>query len=172
MGRDIISLDDLTPNNLGVLKKIIQVTLPTTYPEQWVKDSLNSDQLVKIAYFSELPVGVIRAKSFNTQANTTTYESTQKYAVSTEIPNAVYIEAFGVLKEYRGLGIGKKMLAYLIEETKNRFVHQIVLHVHVGNKEAVEWYLQQGFEKVGELKDYYKEQGLGAPDALILSLAV
>lgn len=174
MGRDIISLDDLTVNNVGILRRITEVTLPTTYPDLWFESALNQDQLVKIAYFSELPVGIIRAKSFHTSTNDKidTFEGTQKFSISTEIPNAIYLEVFAVLESYRGLGIGTKLLNYLVEETKKRFVHEIILHVHVENKDAISWYLKHGFEQKGEVKDYYKEQKLQNPDALILSLKV
>ena len=58
MARDIIALDDLTPNNLGVLKKINEVTLPIKYPESWYKQILeSSNSIVQLAYYSELPVG-------------------------------------------------------------------------------------------------------------------
>lgn len=43
-----ISLDDLTPNNLGVLRRINSVVLPTTYSDTWYKDSLKVGELAKL----------------------------------------------------------------------------------------------------------------------------
>ncbi|KAK6458981.1 acyl-CoA N-acyltransferase [Scheffersomyces xylosifermentans] len=174
MGRDIVSLDDLTANNIGVFKKINQVTLPTSYPEQWYKDSLKTDQIVKLAYYSELPVGAIRAKTINSSHKFGSYENMLQQQLNPKIvPNAVYIEVFAVLEAYRGLGIGTKLLNYLIEETKKKFIHEVVLHVHVENTASLEWYLKHGFVKSDDiLKDYYKSQGLPNPDAFILSLTV
>ncbi|KAK6460091.1 acyl-CoA N-acyltransferase [Scheffersomyces coipomensis] len=174
MGRDIVSLDDLTVNNLGVFKKINEVVLPTSYPEQWYKDSLNADQIVKLAYYSELPVAAIKAKTINTSHKAGTYEHMQQQQINSKIiPNAVYIESFAVLPAYRGVGIGKKLLDFIIEETKNKFVHEILLHVHIDNKTTIEWYEKHGFIKDDDIvKDYYKAQGLENPDAYILTLKV
>lgn len=173
MPRDIISLDDLTSNNIGVFKKINEVSLPTTYPESWYKDSLNSDQIVKLAFYSELPVGAVKGKAINTTHKTDSYEVSQQLQLPSEaIPNAIYLESFAVLKAYRNLGIGAKLLEYVIAETKRRFIHEIMLHVHVENSQAIGWYLKHGFIKNGEVKEYYKEQGLSNPDAVILSIKV
>lgn len=174
MGRDIISLDDLTVNNIGVLKRINSSCLPTSYPDSWYESSLESGQIVKLAYYSELPVGAIRAKTINKAHNLNTYETTQQHKTGPSIiPNAVYIESFAVLKAYRNLGIGKKLLAYVIEETKKKFIHEITLHIHVENVFAQEWYEKQGFIKEETLvKDYYKEQGLPNPDAYVFTINV
>ncbi|CAH2350373.1 N-alpha-acetyltransferase Nat5p [[Candida] railenensis] len=182
MPREIISLDDLTPNNVGVLKKINQVTLPTTYPESWYKDALQSDQIVKLAFYSELPVGNIKAKaikfsskqSFENITNTKETASSGSDSQPKILPNAVYIETLAVLASYQNLGIGSKLLSFIIEETKTRFIHEIVLHVQSSNIKAIDWYLKKGFSKKEEVKDYYKDQGMeGADaDAFILSIEV
>lgn len=172
MGRDIITLDDLTDNNWGTFKKLVLVTLPTSYPESWYNDSLNSDQIVKIAFYSELPVGQVKGKLINSTHNIPNFEVSSARQVNSKIiPNAVYLESLSVLKAYRGLGIGSKLLAWVIEEAKLKFVHEVVLHVHVDNTEVIEWYKKKGFKQVGEkVVDYYKQQGLTNPDALVLSL--
>lgn len=172
MGRDIITLDDLTVNNLGTFKKLILVNLPTTYPESWYKDSLNSDQIVKIAFYSELPVGELKGKLINSSHNIPTFQVASSVQLNSKIiPNAVYLETLTVLEAYRGLGIGSKLLNFAIEEAKLKFVHEIVLHVHVDNTEAIEWYKKRGFTQIADkVINYYKEQGLENPDAIVLSL--
>lgn len=173
MPRDIIALDDLTQNNLGVFKIINQVTLPTSYSEQWYKDSLNTDQIMKLAFYSELPVGAIKGKAISTSRKGDSYEDSQQQQLPSDaVPNAVYLESFAVLEAYRNLGIGAKLLEYVIEETKRRFMHEILLHVHVENSEVIEWYSKHGFVKNDDVKDYYKEQGLSNPDAVVLSIKV
>lgn len=172
MGRDVITLDDLTPNNLGTFKKIVLVTLPTTYPESWYKDSLNSDQIVKLAFYSELPVGQIKGKLINSSHNIPSFEVSSSAQMNSKIvPNAVYLESLSVLEAYRELGIGSRLLDWAVEEAKLRFVHQIVLHVHVANTRAISWYEKKGFKLVGEpVIGYYKQQGLESPDAVTLAL--
>lgn len=172
MPRDIITLDDLTVNNLGTFKKLIQVTLPTNYPESWYRDSLDSDRIVKLAFYSELPVGEIKGKLINSSHNIPSFEVSSSVQLNSKIiPNAVYLESLSVLKAYRGLGIGSRLLEWAIEEAKLKFVHELVLHVHVDNTDAIDWYKKKGFKEIGEkVFDYYKQQGLTNPDAVILSL--
>lgn len=172
MGRSITSLDDVTSNNLGTLKKINTECLPTSYPVEWYKDLLNSDQISKLAYYSELPVGGVKAKLVNLSNELSSFDSvTNSKLVPKMVPNMVYIETFAVLKSYRNLGIGKQLLEFLIEETKQKFIHEICLHVQTTNP-AVEWYLKQGFEKKSTIEGYYTAQNLENPDAYVLSLKV
>ena len=77
-----------------------------------------------------------------------------------------------MLEKYRNLGIGSELLSWVIEETKKRFIHEIVVHVQANNEKAISWYLKKGFVKQDLVKDYYKEQGLESPDAYILKLLV
>lgn len=172
--RDPISLDDLTPNNLGTFKKINSASLPVSYPESWYKDSLNKDQIIALGYYKELPVAAIKLKTISTQHTISSFESGIQQQLNSKIlPNAVYIESFAVLEAYRHLGIGTKLLEFAIEKTKQHFVHEITAHVHVDNKEAVEWYLKHGFTKDDAVvKDYYKQQGLPNPDAYIIRMKV
>lgn len=174
MGRDIITLDDLTVNNLGTFKKIVEVTLPTTYPESWFKDSLNNGQITKLAFYSELPVGEIKGKLINSSHNIPNFEVSNSNNINLKIiPNAIYIESLSVLKAYRELGIASKLLAWIIEEAKLKFIHEIVLHAHVDNTFAREWYKRKGFTENSEpVVGYYKQQGLENPDAVILTLTV
>lgn len=174
MGRSIITLDDLTVNNLGTFRKINEVTLPTTYPETWYKDSLNNDQIVKLAFYSELPVGQIKGKLLNSSHSLPSFEVSSSNQMNSKIvPNAIYIESLSVLDAYRNLGIGSKLLEWVIEEAKQKYIHDILLHVHVDNKEAAAWYTKKGFKQIGEpITDYYKQQGLSNPDAITLSLTI
>ena len=43
-----ITLDDLTPQNLGVLKKLNSVLFPVGYSEKFYKESLNVGELAKL----------------------------------------------------------------------------------------------------------------------------
>lgn len=171
--RDITSLDDLTVNNVGMLRKINDSSLPTRYGDEWYQEALNSDQIVALAYYSELPVGGVKARPINLLSDTSTFEAVVGAKLAPKmVPNAVYIESLAVLEAYRHLGIGKKLLEYVIEQTKGKFIHEIYVHVHVDNSKAIEWYEKQGFTEEEMVKDYYKSQGLENPDAKVLSLAV
>lgn len=159
-------------NNLGTFKKINEVSLPTSYPESWYKESLVSAQVVKLAFYNELPVGAIKGRLFNTAHKLPTFEVAATSNMNTKIVmNAIYLESLAVLKAYRHQGVGSELLQWLISEAKERFVHEIFLHVHVKNEDAIAWYKKKGFVQKDEVvKDYYKQQGLADPDALILSI--
>lgn len=64
-----------------------------------------------------------------------------------------YIQAIGVWPEWRGRGIGQKLLAFaegrIFRESPNVF-----LCVSSFNKDAKRLYQRLGYRKVGELKDY------------------
>lgn len=173
MGRNIIALDDLTVNNIGVFKKINKVSLPTAYPQPWYTATLeSSDIIVQLAFYSELPVGAIRARSFNNNQIKSSFAEALNSATLQKTPNCMYIESFAVLEKYRNLGIGSELLSWVIKETKNRYIHEIIVHVQASNEKVIDWYLKKGFRKQDLVKDYYKEQGLESPDAYILTLLV
>jgi hypothetical protein len=44
----LITLDDLTPQNIGLLKKLNSVLFPVPYSEKFYKDSLNVGELAKL----------------------------------------------------------------------------------------------------------------------------
>ncbi|KAI5969678.1 NAT5 [Candida margitis] len=173
MGRSITALDDLTVNNLGVFKKINEVSLPTRYPQSWYTASLeSSDVVVQLGFYSELPVGAIRARSFNNNQIKSSFAESINSTTLQKTPNCMYIESFAVLEKYRNLGIGSELLSWVIEETKKRFIHEIIIHVQATNENAISWYLKKGFKKQDLVEGYYKEQGLEAPDAYILKHSV
>ncbi|ODV96366.1 hypothetical protein PACTADRAFT_33539 [Pachysolen tannophilus NRRL Y-2460] len=151
-----ISLDDLTPNNLGVLRKITEKVLPTSYPQQFYHQVIESPStsITKLAYFNEVPVGCLKAQVLIPEGKT--------------LPSCCYVDSLCVIKAYRKFGIGQQLLDYLEQETIKKFIHTIKLHCWVENKPGVEWYLKNGFQVEEIVKDYYKEQELVNPDAMLL----
>jgi ribosomal protein S18 acetylase RimI-like enzyme len=149
-----IELDDITPNNKSVLEVINTSTLPTTYPQEFYNNALNG--FCKFAYYGEVPVGAIKAKLMVPQHH--------------KVPTSVYIESLAVLEPYRHLGIGKKLVNYAIEEAKKSYIHEITLHVWVKQQEVKEWYEKLGFTEKEIIPDYYKQQQLEQPDAVLMSM--
>lgn len=173
MGRDIASLDDVTSNNVGVLKKINEVVLPVKYSDKWYDDTFDLSLIVKLAYFSELPVGAVKAKAIAKELPSTFDTAVQQPpSVADQVPNAVYIELLAVLPAYRHHGLAKKLLQFVIEETKSRFIHKVVLHVHVDNKEGQDFYASQGFTQGSLIEGFYASQDLKSPDAYVYNLDV
>lgn len=136
-----ISLDSLTPDNLGVFEKINKVSLPYDYNHQWYADSLkeNNGNLTRIAYFNGIPVGCIKAKLI-----TKPKQSAPSYA---------QIDTVAVLPKYRHLGIGKKLIDWVVEQCKDKyFLHQVRTHSHSHN---FQFYLKLGFKELETIKDHF-----------------
>ena len=57
----------------------------------------------------------------------------------------------------RNLGIGSKMLEYLIDFSKNQNVTSLTLEVKESNEIAIHLYEKNKFKKIGTRKNYYAE---------------
>lgn len=75
----------------------------------------------------------------------------KKFAPHLEKPNVVHIINFGVKKEIRGQGIGKKLLDNLLEICKEMNIDEIRLGVFNKNISAYKFYEQYGFEPFEQL---------------------
>lgn len=65
-----------------------------------------------------------------------------------------YILNIAVNPRFRGRGIGKSLVNYVIDYTKDN-LRFLTLEVRPSNAAAVELYTSLGFEKAGERKNYY-----------------
>ena len=62
-----------------------------------------------------------------------------------------------VKKEYRGLGIGSKLVDCLLKHMQGKGVEKVFLEVRVSNVAALALYTMKGFEKLRERKKYYPD---------------
>ena len=70
-----------------------------------------------------------------------------------------------VTKEFRGRGVGRRMLEALMEEGRRQGICRFTLEVRAGNLGAIHLYQKLGFEPVGVRKNFYR---FPAEDALIM----
>lgn len=148
-----IALDDVTVDNIGTLKTINEYTLPAVYSPEFYKDA-HLNGFAQLAYYGEVPVGAVKAKLIVPQHHST--------------PTQVYIESLGVLEAYRGNGIGKQLIDFIVNKAKESFIHEVSLHVWAKQDQIIEWYKSQGFEVVKEIEGYYKSHELEDPYAVFL----
>ena len=80
------------------------------------------------------------------------------------VKDEVEIISIGILKEYQQNGYG----SIIIREIKNLNLKKIFLEVSVENFQAINFYLKNGFKKIGIRKGYYKNH-MHKIDALRLS---
>lgn len=70
------------------------------------------------------------------------------------IPNAEILNLF-VSEDYRGLGIGKKLMHEVIEKCIKENIDMLTLEVNINNKYAMKMYQDIGFEISHTRKKYY-----------------
>ncbi|KFZ27679.1 MAG: ribosomal-protein-alanine N-acetyltransferase [Candidatus Izimaplasma bacterium HR2] len=83
------------------------------------------------------------------------------------IPNAEILNLF-VLEEYRGQGIGKKLIDEVVKVCNKEKIDMLTLEVRVSNKYAIKMYEDIGF-KVGIVRKKYYEN---KEDALLMILSL
>ena len=79
-----------------------------------------------------------------------------------QVIDEIEIIRIGIIKSYQRSSYG----SLLIDEIKKLDVKKIFLEVSVQNKEAINFYLKNGFQKIGIRKGYYANNKSYRTDAL------
>ncbi|CDK27274.1 unnamed protein product [Kuraishia capsulata CBS 1993] len=108
-----VSLDDITPNNVGMLKKLVELST-LDFSSDWFTEAQSSEDLFKFGYFGEIPVGCVKAKPLMA-AN----------ASDKSAPMGLVIEFLEVLPAYRGLSIEDKLLEHIETVLRERHLHTL-----------------------------------------------
>lgn len=153
--RSPLATDDITAQNVGTLRCLVE-TLPARYDDKWYLDLVGSQAVAQLGYFQEVPVGAVRAHM----------------VLKLSTPTGVYVDALVVLPAYRGKGLGKMLLDWVEKEAKDRFVHEVALHVRAGDGAARAWYERQGYVLGEVVQGYYAGQGLDPADAVTMTKTV
>ncbi|SPO22644.1 related to N-alpha-acetyltransferase 50 [Ustilago trichophora] len=170
-----VDVAQLTPNNLGQLRKLNSVLFPVQYSERFYKDVLDPDaaEICKLGLFNDVAVGTICCR----------LESVSKDIVR------IYIMTLGVLAPYRRLGIASALLQHVLDHVspgkeiqiidkdaptpkpkkdkngketkpeplkKSVKVESIYLHVQTSNDEARTFYEKFGFKVAETIDNYYR----------------
>ena len=62
----------------------------------------------------------------------------------------IYLDDYCVSEEYRGKGIGSKLMDMAFKYAGEQEIDQIITHVESANKESIEFYKNKGFKLVEE----------------------
>jgi len=68
-----------------------------------------------------------------------------------------YLHIIAVKEEYRNLGIGKQLIKYFEENSSDYSSTKCFLMVDDFNPQAKKLYESLGYQRIGELKDFYKD---------------
>lgn len=148
-----ISLDDVRDKNIMQLKKLNIALFPIRYNDKYYADALASGKFTKLAYYSDICVGAIACRL-------------EKESGALRL----YIMTLGVLAPYRGLGIGTKLLDYVLDVSSKQNVTEIYLHVQTNNDDAIGFYKKFGFEVTETIQNYYAY--ISPPDCFVLRKSI
>lgn len=65
----------------------------------------------------------------------------------------------GILPEYRGKGIGSRLLDAVLKKAKEFRLEKVELNVYTSNKNAIKLYKKFGFVEEGQIRNYRKLDG-------------
>ena len=66
------------------------------------------------------------------------------------------IDAMGVIKERRGMGIGNYMMEYVIDRLRWKKVNRVILEVIEDDERAIKFYMKNKFRHVRKLESFMK----------------
>ena len=89
--------------------------------------------------------------------------------VKTEEPKKGHVISIAVDPEYRGKGIGKKLMNVVSDNLSNLGAKQISLMVRKSNEPAINMYEGLNYIKTGSIKSYYRSNG---EDAVVMNLSL
>ncbi|MSQ52399.1 MAG: ribosomal-protein-alanine N-acetyltransferase [Betaproteobacteria bacterium] len=81
----------------------------------------------------------------------------------------VHLLNLSIAEPHQGLGHGRRMLLYLIDNARRAKAEKILLEVRPSNSGAIKLYTAFGFKQVGVRRDYYPA-ARGREDALVMAL--
>ena len=90
------------------------------------------------------------------------------YAVLHQLRGEAEIFTIGVAPEFQGKGIGKALLADLMDEAKREGAFRVVLQLRSANARVIHIYKNAGFVQAGVISDYYTNRDGTREDALFM----
>ena len=133
--------------NIDDVKDIANIennSFSTPWSEKAIRESMDAGTIFYVACLNDKIVG---------------------YMGLSKIVGEGYVTNIAVLPEYRRLGIGEKILGYVIDNTKAE-LEFISLEVRVSNIAAISLYEKFGFERTGLRKRFYTNP---QEDAIIMT---
>ena len=83
------------------------------------------------------------------------------------VEDELHVNNVATHRDYRRIGVGRRLMEAAIDEAGRRGVAQVILEVRASNEPAQLLYRELGFGFVGRRRDYYR---LPSEDALVMKL--
>ncbi len=139
-----VKINQATNNDILNIADIEKLCFSTPWSENAIKESMVAGTVFYVAYVNDIAVG---------------------YMGLSKIAGEGYVTNIAVLPNYRRLGIGKKILEYAINTSKDE-LEFISLEVRTSNTAAISLYEKLGFKQVGIRKRFYTKP---VEDAIIMT---
>lgn len=91
------------------------------------------------------------------------------FTVASLIPPEAELESIAVVAPGQRCGVGRQLLAALVEELQRAGVEALLLEVRASNLAAIRFYESQNFKQIGVRKRYYADP---EEDAILMSLQI
>ncbi|KAI8619299.1 hypothetical protein BC830DRAFT_1104866 [Chytriomyces sp. MP71] len=148
------SLGDLTPNNAGQLRVLLEHAMPAGFTSDvpaLVKDAVATEDLCRLAYFNDMPVGaVVCAKEVEAVPINANLSKKANAANQANPPHTIVVKALCVLEPYRKLGLATRLLESVLETTNEKTKAVVLLEVTGVDAGVVASVVtKNGFEKEG-----------------------
>ena len=138
-----IIISTATYDDISAIATIENLSFSTPWSENAIKESMDAETDFYVARSNNTVVG---------------------YMGLSKIVGEGYVTNVAVLPQYRGLGIGEKILRYAIDDSKD--LEFISLEVRASNNVAISLYKKLNFEQVGLRKRFYTNP---IEDAIIMT---
>ena len=160
-----IEFQDVNSQNWKRFQQFTNKILKAQYPDSLFTDFDSQEHLMyiaKIAMLYDVPIAGMKGYSII---------SSNKERNSRILPTATYIETLVVDETYQGKGLGTMMLHIIEQESRECFIHNLLLHTPVNNTRTIRWYLSKGFRIQDTILGHYNSTELDsshASDAYLL----
>lgn len=165
-GRGPICLGPMELADVPQVAAIDQQSFPLPWPAGAYRHELteNENAHFVVAYISPVPhkpgkwwEGLLRPQPLRTIVGFVGYWY---------IVDEAHISTIAVHPDYRGRGIGERLLVAMLEHARSLGATLATLEVRIGNVAAQNLYHKYGFEEVGRRKNYYRDN---LEDALLMT---
>ncbi|KAJ3226822.1 hypothetical protein HDU81_007089 [Chytriomyces hyalinus] len=118
------SVGDLTPNNAGQLKVLLERAMPPAFTEDldaFCKAAAATEDLSSLVYFNDMPVGaVVCAKEVDPKNIPVSNKKGSSAQQPSNPPHKIVIQALCVLEPYRKLGLATRLIESVVERTNEK----------------------------------------------------
>ncbi|KAJ3403485.1 hypothetical protein HDU80_004094 [Chytriomyces hyalinus] len=119
------SVSDLTPNNAGQLKVLLERAMPPAFTDDldaFCKAAAATEDLCSLVYFNDMPVGAVVCAKEVDPKNAPVVASNKKGSAQQppNPPHKIVIQALCVLEPYRKLGLATRLIESVVERTNEK----------------------------------------------------